>query len=59
MSAAGLSTEHGHSHDRQRRRLHGGAGVREPVVGSIKKLLGDKAYDSNSFRKSLWKDGIT
>jgi transposase len=29
------------------------------MVGSIKKLLGDKAYDSNSFRKSLWKDGIT
>jgi transposase len=29
------------------------------MVGSIKKLLGDKAYHSNSFRKSLWKDGIT
>ena len=29
------------------------------MAGSIKKLLGDKAYDSNSFRKSLRKDGIT
>ena len=29
-----------------------------PVDG-IKELLGDKAYDSNSFRKSLREDGIT
>lgn len=29
------------------------------MAGSIEKLLGDKAYDSNSFRKSLRKDGIT
>jgi IS5 family transposase len=28
-----------------------------PVDG-IKELLGDKAYDSNSFRKPLRKDGI-
>jgi hypothetical protein len=28
------------------------------LVGGIKELLGDKAYDSNSFRKSLRKDGI-
>jgi transposase len=29
------------------------------MAGSIEKLLGDKAYDSNSFRKLLRKDGIT
>ena len=29
------------------------------MAGSIKKLLGDKAYDSNSFRNSLRNDGIT
>lgn len=29
------------------------------MADSIKKLLGDKAYDSNSFRKSLREDGIT
>jgi transposase len=29
------------------------------MAGSIKKLLGDKAYDSNSFRNSLRSDGIT
>ena len=29
------------------------------LVAGIKKLLGDKAYDSNSFRKSLKEDGIT
>jgi transposase len=29
------------------------------MAGNIKKLLGDKAYDSNSFRKSLREDGIT
>jgi transposase len=29
------------------------------MAGSIETLLGDKAYDSNSFRKSLRKDGIT
>jgi transposase len=29
------------------------------MAGSIKKLLGDKAYDSDSFRKSLRNDGIT
>jgi hypothetical protein len=29
------------------------------MAGSISKLLGDKAYDSNSFRNSLRKDGIT
>jgi transposase len=29
------------------------------MAGSVKKLLGDKAYDSNSFRKSLRDDGIT
>jgi transposase len=28
------------------------------LVDGIKELLGDKAYDSNSFRKSLRKDGI-
>ena len=29
------------------------------LVAGIKKLLGDKAYDSDSFRKSLKEDGIT
>jgi len=29
------------------------------MAGSIKKLLGDKAYDSNSFRKSLRENGIS
>jgi transposase len=29
------------------------------MADGIKKLLGDKAYDSNSFRNSLRKDGIT
>jgi hypothetical protein len=29
------------------------------MADSIKKLLGDKAYDRNSFRKSLREDGIT
>jgi len=29
------------------------------MAASITKLLGDKAYDSNSFRKSLREDGIT
>jgi transposase len=29
------------------------------MAGSIKRLLGDKAYDSNSFRNSLRSDGIT
>jgi transposase len=29
------------------------------MAGSIKKFLGDMAYDSNSFRKSLRKHGIT
>ena len=29
------------------------------MVAGIKKLLGDKAYDSDSFRKSLKEDGIT
>jgi transposase len=29
------------------------------LMAGIKKLLGDKAYDSNSFRKSLRQDGIT
>jgi len=28
------------------------------LLDGIKELLGDKAYDSNSFRKSLRKDGI-
>lgn len=28
------------------------------LIDGIKKLLGDKAYDSNPFRKSLRKDGI-
>ena len=28
------------------------------LVDGIKELLGDKAYDSNSFRKSLRTDGI-
>jgi transposase len=28
-------------------------------MAGIKKLLGDKAYDSDSFRKSLRQDGIT
>jgi transposase len=29
------------------------------MAGNIKELLGDKAYDSNSFRKLLREDGIT
>jgi len=29
------------------------------LIASIKKLLGDKAYDSDPFRKSLRQDGIT
>jgi IS5 family transposase len=29
------------------------------LIAGIKKLLGDKAYDSDSFRKSLTADGIT
>jgi transposase len=29
-----------------------------PLLDGIAELLGDKAYDSNSFRKSLRKDGI-
>jgi transposase len=29
------------------------------LMAGIKKLLGDKAYDSDSFRKSLRQDGIT
>jgi transposase len=29
------------------------------MVAGIKKLLGDKAYDSDSFRKSLKEDGVT
>ena len=29
------------------------------LIDGIKKLLGDKAYDSNSFRKLLREDGIT
>jgi transposase len=29
------------------------------MAGNIEKLLGDKAYDSNSFRKSLREDGVT
>jgi transposase len=28
------------------------------LIAGVKELLGDKAYDSNSFRKSLRKDGI-
>jgi IS5 family transposase len=28
-------------------------------IASVKKLLGDKAYDSDAFRKSLRQDGIT
>jgi hypothetical protein len=28
------------------------------LVDGIKELIGDKAYDSNSFRKSLRKEGI-
>jgi transposase len=29
------------------------------LIAGIKKLLGDKAYDNNPFRKSLRQDGIT
>jgi transposase len=29
------------------------------MIAGVKKLLGDKAYDSNAFRKSLRQDGIT
>jgi hypothetical protein len=42
----------------QRCGLHGGAEYVSLMDGT-KKLLGDKAYDSNSFRKLLREDGIT
>jgi hypothetical protein len=29
------------------------------LIAGIKKLLGDKAYDSDKLRKSLRQDGIT
>ena len=53
MPPVGLDT-----HARQHRRLHGRAGSASVMLDGIKELLGDKAYDSNAFRKSLRKDGI-
>jgi IS5 family transposase len=41
----------------QHRRLHSRPAC-VSLLDGIAELLGDKAYDSNSFRKSLRKDGI-